>query len=158
MGSYLEQIETNYKDVNLDLLGGFVGWLRKPSQSVKISSIGAVNSIRSERTVNTVITCIIGFYNYLMCLEEYEKDLSKTLKTQISGRFRTFKPFLHHISRGKPIEKNIIKIKEPKRAVKTLSKGQIQAIHDACRNVRDILLIRVMYEGGLRVGEACRYG
>lgn len=150
---YLEQISTDYIDVNLNLLAEFISWLRKPSQNVKVLNIEEVESIRSERTINTILTCVVGFYNYLMRTEEYEKDLSKVITTEISGRFKTFRPFLHHLSKSKSIEKRILKIKEPKRKIRVLTHKQVQVIHDSCMNIRDILLIRVMYEGGLRIGE-----
>jgi len=49
--------------------------------------------------------------------------------------------------------KNILKMKEPKRKIKTLTREQAQIIHQACNNIRDELMIRIMYEGGLRATE-----
>lgn len=151
---FLEQKEKNYQEVNLDLLAEFMGWLRNPYQSTKVIPYEKTLSKRSERTVNIIITCVIGFYDYLTRLEDYEKDLSEKVKKQISGRFQTFKPFLHHITNGKPVDKNILKIREPRRNIMTLSREQIHAIYHSCNNIRDELLIRILYEGGLRVSEA----
>jgi len=151
---FLNEKERGYKDVDLDLLAEFVSWLRSPHQSIKIVQFQPTKAKRSERTVNTMLTCVQGFYDYLMRIEDYEKDLSEKTKKQVFGNYRGFKPFLHHISKGKPIDKNILKIKEPRREVLTLTKSQVQAIHDACSNIRDALLIRILYEGGLRIGEA----
>jgi integrase/recombinase XerD len=151
---FLNEKEKNYKEVDLNLLGEFIFWLRNPYQSTKIVHIKQVSARRSERTVNTILTCVQGFYDYLMRIEDYEKDLSEKTKKHVLGSYRSFKPFLHHISKGKGFEKNILKIKEPRRAVLTLTKEQVQSIHDACSNIRDALLIRILYEGGLRIGEA----
>src|SRR5699024_6743585 len=103
--------------------------------------------------VNTILTCVQGFYDYLMRVEDYEQGLSKKTKKQVFGNYRSFKPFLHHISKGKPFDKNILKMKEPRREVLTLTSVQVQAIHDACSNIRDALIIRILYEGRLRIGE-----
>ena len=138
----------------LDLLAEFISWLRSPYQSTKVVQFQQTKAKRSERTVNTMLTCVQSFYDYLMRIEDYEKDLSEKTKKQVIGNHRSFKPFLHHISKGKPIDKNILKIKEPRREVLTLTKDQVQSIHDACSNIRDALLIRILYEGGLRIGEA----
>jgi integrase/recombinase XerD len=151
---FLKEKQIDYKEVDLNLLGEFIHWLRNPYQSKKIVHFKQARAKRSERTVNTILTCVQGFYDYLMRVEEYEKDLSDKTRKHVFGRYRSFKSFLHHISKGKGFEKNILKIKEPRRDILTLNKVQVQTIHDACTNIRDILLIRILYEGGLRIGEA----
>jgi site-specific recombinase XerD len=151
---FLKEKEKGYKDVNLDLLAEFVSWLRNPDQSTKVVHLRQVQAKRSERTVNTILTCVQGFYDYLIRVEDYEQDLSKKTQKQLFGGYRSFKPFLHHISKGKSFDKNILKLKEPRREVLTLTSVQVKAIHDACSNIRDALLIRILYEGGLRIGEA----
>jgi integrase/recombinase XerD len=151
---FLEQLQIGFQQISLDYLAEFIGWLRNPSQSIKVLNINEVRAKRSERTVNTIITCVIGFYDYLNRLEQHENEINNKVLKEISGRHRSFKPFLHHISKGKSINKNILRIKEPKRNIKTLSDIQIKAIYDACNNIRDKLLIRILYETGLRIGEA----
>lgn len=151
---FLNEKDKGYKEVDLDLLAEYIAWLRNPYQSTKVVQFQETKARRSERTVNTMITCVQSFYDYLMRIEDYEKDLSEKTKKQIIGKHRAFKPFLHHISNEKYFDKNILKIKEPRREVLTLTNNQVQLVHDACTNIRDVLLIRVLYEGGLRIGEA----
>src|SRR5690625_2163238 len=151
---FLKEKEREYKDVDLNLLAEFVSWLRSPEQSVKVVHLKQIQAKRSERTVNTILTCVQGFYDYLMRVDDFKQNLSEKKKKQVSENYRSFKPFLHHISKGKSFDKNILKIKEPRRKILTLTSVQIQAVHDACSNIRDALLIRLLYEGGLRIGEA----
>src|SRR5699024_2665081 len=66
---------------------------------------------------------------------------------------RNFKEFLHHISKGKSYQKNILKLRVKKKLVQVLEHEQVKAIIDACHTKRDKLLIMLMYEGGLRIGE-----
>ncbi|MCI3986028.1 tyrosine-type recombinase/integrase [Bacillus vallismortis] len=87
----------------------------------------------------------------------HENELTQSASKKISPRHKSFKPFLHHISKNKLIDKNILKIKAPKRQIRTLSQDQVQAIYDNCTNIRDELLIRILYEGGLRKGEAIAF-
>lgn len=151
---FLEECGLSYQEVNLDILARFIGWLRIPDQSTKVIYFEETLAKRSEKTVNTIITCVIGFYEYMARNEDYGKNISDQLKKQVPGRFKTFKPFLHHITKDNSFGKNILKIKEPRRTVKTLSKNQLQVIRNACSNIRDELLFRILYEGGLRIGEA----
>src|SRR5699024_1992766 len=134
---FLKEKEREYQDVDLNLLAEFISWLRSPDQSTKVVHLKQVQPKRSKRTVNTILTCVQGFYDYLMRVEDYEQGLSKKTKKQVFGNYRSFKPFLHHISKGKPFDKNILKMKEPRREILTLTSVQVQAIHDACSNIRD---------------------
>ncbi|MEI3605871.1 tyrosine-type recombinase/integrase [Pseudogracilibacillus sp. SE30717A] len=151
---FLEEIDLDYKEVDLSVLANFIGWLRNPHQSTNVINIREVKARRSESTVNVILTCIMGFYDYLSRLDYYNNELSKKTKAELPSRFRNFKPFLHHITKGKHISKNILKLKEPKRQVKVLTKLQVNKIYEACTNIRDQLLIRILYEGGIRIGEA----
>ena len=151
---FLVENKLNYKDINLNVLAYFIGWLRNPHQSTKILTMGATKEKRSKRTVNTILTCVMSFYDYLSRLDQYNNVISEDVKREMSSRFKTYKPFLHHITKGKSIEKNILKLKEPKRQVMLLSRSQVKILFEACNNIRDQLLIRMLYEGGLRIGEA----
>ncbi|MFD1452359.1 tyrosine-type recombinase/integrase [Oceanobacillus sojae] len=151
---FLVEKQLDYKDVSLNVLANFIGWLRNPHQSTKVLTMRTAKAKRSERTVNTILTCVIGFYDYLSRLDQYNNAISEKVKREISSRFKSFKPFLHHITKGNSIEKNILKLKEPKRQVMLLSKLQVKKLFEACNNMRDQLLIRMLYEGGLRIGEA----
>src|SRR5699024_9701564 len=159
---FLVENKLNYKDINLNVLAYFIGWLRNPHQSTKILTMGATKEKRSKRTVYTILTCVMSFYDYLSRLDQYNNVISEDVKREMSSRFKTYKPFLHHITKGKSIEKNILKLKEPKRQVMLLSRSQVKILFEACNNIRDQLLIRMLYEGGLRirseerrVGEGC---
>lgn len=151
---FLSENQLDYKDIDLNILANFIGWLRSPYQSTKILTMKGAKARRSERTVNTILTCIIGFYDYLSRLDQYNNEISDNVKKEISSRFKTFKPFLHHISKGKHISKNILKLKESKRQVMHLSQSQVNTLVKSCSNIRDQLLIRMLYESGLRIGEA----
>ena len=94
---YLKEKEKGYQEVDLDLLAEFISWLRNPYQSIKVIRFKQTRAKRSERTVNTILTCVRGFYDYLIRIEDYEKNLSEKTKKQMIGSYRSFKPFLHHI-------------------------------------------------------------
>lgn len=151
---FLDSCSLAYTEVNLTIFGQFIAWLRNPQASINVISMNEQVSKRSERTINTILTCVISFYDFLFRSEAFEKEISVHTQRQISGRFKSFKPFLHHISKGKSIGKNMFKLKVPRSRVKTLSTEQIEAIYRSATNTRDKLLLSVLYEGGLRISEA----
>lgn len=73
------------------------------------------------------------------------------MKQVFTGGFSHYKGFLHHVNKDKPSIKNILKLKEPRKKVDTLTKEQVL---QATTNIRDTFLIQLLFETGLRIGEA----
>ena len=152
---YLEEINVYYRNVNINILSKFVGWLRNPYENNKVITIKPTKSRRTEKTVNLIITVVTNFYDYLYRTEEINNDMvDKLMKQVFTGGNKQYKDFLHHVNKDKPSSKNILKIKEPRRKVKVLTKDEMQKIYDATTNIRDEFLIKLLYETGLRIGEA----
>jgi integrase len=67
---------------------------------------------------------------------------------------RKFKGFLYHLDKNKAIKIKKIKVKTIDRSPKTLSEKQVLKIIENCNNLRDKLLVSLVYETGLRIGQA----
>ncbi|GAA0774369.1 tyrosine-type recombinase/integrase [Clostridium subterminale] len=151
---YLREIDVDYKNVNINILSDFVGWLRNPYQSNKTISIKSIKAKRTEKTVNLTITVVTNFYDYLYRTEEINNDMvDKLMKQVFTGGHTRYKDFLYHVNKDKPTNKNILKIKEPRRKVKVLTKEEMQKVYNATTNIRDEFLIKLLFETGLRIGE-----
>lgn len=152
---YLKEISTDYRNININILSDFVGWLRNPHDSNKVVNIEPIKSKRTEKTVNLTITVVTNFYDYLYRTEELNNDMvDKLMKQVFTGGNKHYKDFLYHVNKDKPSSKNILKIKEPRRKLKVLSKEEIQEVYNATTNIRDEFLIKLLFETGLRIGEA----
>src|SRR6266853_2196126 len=152
---FLGQQQIDWQQVTLDDLSRFVLWLKLPSGSFKVLPAHPVPQARSNRTINHTLTVVRSFYDYHWRLEEVERNIKETTTTFLPARARRYKSFLHHLTKGSPVEKNILKQKEAKRLrPKTITKDQVQQLLDACCNQRDRLLVRLLYESAIRVGEA----
>ncbi len=152
---YLKEQQLNWQQITLDDLSRFVLWLKLPSGSLKVLPAHPVSQARSNRTINHTLTVVRSFYDYHWRLEEVERNVKEITTTFLPARARRYKSFLHHLAKGSPVEKNILKQKEAKHLrPKTITKEQIQQLLDACCNQRDRLLVRLLYESAIRVGEA----
>ncbi|WP_063556733.1 tyrosine-type recombinase/integrase [Clostridium ljungdahlii] len=152
---YLQEIDVDYRIVNINILSDFVGWLRNPYESNKVVNIKLTKSKRTEKTVNLIITVVTSFYDYLYRTEEINNDMVDKLMKQIfTGGHVHYKDFLYHLNKNKPSSKNILKIKEPRRKIKVLTKEEMQKVYNATTNIRDEFLIKLLFETGLRIGEA----
>lgn len=151
---FLEQKGLSYQNVGLDEMAEFMRWLQNPYGSIKISSILPSAPIRKPNTVNAIISVILGFYDYLYRHVDYSIQLSEKLKIQILGSKRGFKDFLYHINKNKLFDKKLLKIKVPTARPKTLSTKEIVTLIGACSNIRDKFLLQLLWETGMRIGEA----
>ena len=152
---YLQEIDVDYRNVNINILSDFVGWLRNPYENNKVVNLKPTKAKRTEKTVNLTITVVTNFYDYLYRTEEIDNDMvNKLMKQVFTGGNRHYKDFLYHVNKDKPTSKNILKIKEPRRKIKTLTKEEMQKIYNATTNIRYEFLIKLLYETGLRIGEA----
>lgn len=152
---YLEEHNIDFQKVTIDDLSLFVNWLQSPYKSSRVISINKKESVRSERTINIIVDTVLLFYDYLLRHEEYSNNISERLRRFITSSNRNFKGFLYGIAyEKKKITSNILKLKVPKYRPKTLNKEEIEIIIKACSNLRDKFLLMLLYETGMRIGEA----
>lgn len=151
---YLQEININYKEANINILSNFVGWLRNPYDNSKTIGIKPIKAKRTEKTVNLIVTVVTNFYDYLFRTEEIDNNMiEKLIKQVFTGGRTSYKDFLYHVNKGKPSNRNILKIKEPRRKIKVLTKEETETIYRATTNIRDKFLIKLLFETGLRIGE-----
>ncbi|MBZ9692389.1 tyrosine-type recombinase/integrase [Clostridium sp. M14] len=152
---YLKQRKVDFQKVTIDDLALFVNWLQNPYESLKVIPSKHIESARSPRTINIIINTVLAFYDYILRHEEYSNNISDRLKKFVSTPSRNFKGFLYGIAHEqKKVTSNILRLKVPKSKPKTLSKDEITKLIIACNNLRDKFLLSLLYETGIRIGEA----
>jgi integrase/recombinase XerD len=146
---FLRDSKLDWLEIDLEQLSNFIHWLRNPNAG--LLSIEAQVSKRCEKTINHCLTTVCGFY-------EFQENIGITsgiitYRYQLQTR-RKYKSLLHHISKGKEVKTRLLKIKEPKTFPGCLTPEQVNTLVEACNTLRDKFLIRLLYETGLRIGEA----
>lgn len=152
-----ERPKRDYRKVTIDDMADFLRWLQSPYRSLNVRPLRfavAPGRPRKPSTVNTVIGTVLQFYDYLMRQEDYSIQLSERVKKTIPGSRRGFKGFLHHITKTKDYPAKLLKVKQPRRRPKTLTKDQVGTLLRACSNLRDRFLLQLLWESGMRIGEA----
>jgi site-specific recombinase XerD len=145
----------DWREVRLEDVGEFVAWLRRPPvvRDGDVAVLPSVGHHCTESTVNRKLSALSAFYQHAA---RHGVDLGELLTAwQPAGRRGTvWKPFLHHISKGKPRPRKAIVLKAPRKHPRVLTAAEVQAILDACERLRDRLLFAVLYDTGMRIGEA----
>lgn len=145
---YLNDHKKTWDMIKLNDIAEFVFWLRL--QNSKIISINQSESKRTESTINAILTALSSFY-------DFHKQIGKNviqLTQMVNSSPRQYKPLLHHISKSKPVKSRLIKIKQRKTIPKTITNDQVKLLIDACHSHRDKFLIYLLYETGMRIGQA----
>lgn len=152
---YLESLGLAFDEIGMDELAGFIRWLQNGRNDRNIVLFPEMTAPRcSAKTVNIYLSTVYVFYDYLSRHEEYSLRLSDKLTRTILGSRRGFRDFLYHINRTKLFETRVIKLKEPKKSIKTIRKSEVETLLSACLTTRDQFLIQLLWESGLRIGEA----
>jgi Site-specific recombinase XerD len=152
---YLHEINVNYHNVNLNSLANFVGWLRNPYENNNIIGIKPTKSKRTERTINLIMTVVTNFYDYMYRSEQIHNDLpNKIIKHNLKSKYTSFKNFLYHVNKDRPAYKNVLRLKTPRKKLTVLNNEEVAIIYNATTNIRDKFLIKLLFETGLRIGEA----
>lgn len=137
-----------WTEVTLADLADFITWLRRPNP--KVISIQEQESRRTEGTINVILSVICSFYDFHERLGNVGDTGTHAYMPQYG---RKYKSFLHHINKGKEVRTRLLKLKQPKRLPKTLERGQVEKIVDACACLRDKLLVCMLAETGMRIGQ-----
>ncbi|MFT9056949.1 MAG: tyrosine-type recombinase/integrase, partial [Ethanoligenens sp.] len=151
---FLNQYELGYENIGVKELSDFLGWLRFPDYNSELVFMVQPKPKRCERTANLILSVVCGFYGYLYRTGCLEHDLNDSLIKVARGGVRKYKDFLYHVTKQRPQIQNYLKIKEPIQKFRVLNKDEMQAIYEAAGNIRDKFLIRLLFETGLRIGEA----
>ena len=152
---FLNQKEIDFKDITIDNLSLFVNWLQNPYESLKVVPVEPVEVARKPKTVNIIVNTVLNFYDYLLRHEEYRNNISERLNNFVRKPGGNYKGFLYGIAdEKKKILSNILKLKVPEKKPKILSKQEIETLVKACSNYRDKFLLVLLFESGLRIGEA----
>ncbi len=146
---FLQCTATSWEQVGIEDVARFVAWLRAPAGNVIVLANGS--GIRGPATINRYLAGVFGFYDH------HARTGLGTAAGLVSWRRMSrgsYKPFLHHVTRGRPIPVRPVKLHGPRQATRTLEPGQIVAILAACEHLRDRFLLSLLAETGMRVGQA----
>jgi integrase/recombinase XerD len=146
---FLHHQQLHWQEVNLEQLADFIHWLRNP-QPAGVMSIQPQTSNRTEKTINHALNTVSMFYEFHIRLGQVQGVTTHTYQVQPG---RKFKPFLHHISKGKEVKTRLLRIREPKTFPGCLSAEQVKELLSGCHRIRDKFLICLLYETGMRIGE-----
>jgi len=146
---FLTAISRGCDTAGVDDVARFVAWLRAPSPSVTVLDSGVAR--RQPATVNRHLAAVFAFYEHRA---RSGGELAERLRAWRPAGRRSYKPFLYHVTKGKPVAIRPVKLAVPKRAPATLSADDVLRLVAACEHLRDKFLLSLLAETGMRIGQA----
>ena len=150
--TYLGEAGKDYEQVNIDDLAGFLAWLKNPDILKKVVSL-RFEPEHQPQTINAMIDTVVMFYDYLLRHEGMENQLSEKLVKFVRDPGRNYRSFLHGIAENRMVKSHILKLPVPRMQIRTISKEDAARLLDSCTNLRDYLLLCLLFETGMRIGE-----
>jgi integrase/recombinase XerD len=139
----------SWQQVGIEDVARFVAWLRAPAPNVVVLAEGA--GARRPATVNRYLAGVFGFYDHHA---RTGVGVAAELVAWRRVSRGSYKPFLHHVTKGKPIPVRPVKLHVPRQAPRTLEPEQVVAVLAATEHLRDRFLLSLLAETGMRVGQA----
>ena len=139
-----------WADLGVEELGDFASWLRSPAENVVVLASGV--PARGASTVNRKLAAVAAFYDF------HHRQSGVVVAERLhppwhrSGR-GSFKPMLQGFApqrrQGRPG-----RLPERRQLPQVLQLSQVEAILRAQRRVRDRFLFALLFQTGMRVGQA----
>jgi integrase/recombinase XerD len=146
---FLGRAGVGWAEVGVEDVARFVAWLRAPAENVIVLETGAGR--RSAAAVNRHLAAVFGFYDHHA---RSGVGVAEGLVAWRRVSRGSYKPFLHHVTKGRPVPTRPARLIVTRRAPRTLDAGQVAAILAACEHLRDRFLLALLAETGLRIGQA----
>jgi len=146
---FLGWAKLSWSEVGIEDVARFVAWLRAPAPNVVVLADGA--GVRRPATVNRYLAGVFGFYDH-----HARSGLGVAAELVAWRRVSrgSYKPFMHHVTKGRPIPVRPVKLHVPRQAPRTLEPGQIVTVLAATEHLRDRFLLSLLAETGMRIGQA----
>ena len=142
----------DWREARLEDVGEFVAWLQLPPEgrSGAVAVLPSPAAHVGASTVNRKLAAVSAFYAH----QARNGGAGDLLAAWRTGGRGGWKPFLHHVSRGRPYRGRAVSVKAPKKLPRILSAAETQAVLDACTRLRDRFFFALLHDSGCRAGEA----
>ena len=142
---FLDDHGLAWTDVEVDDLARFVRWLEQPAGNVVL--LHDAQPARSPATIARAVNAVHAFF-------DYHATRGVPVARRLVSFSRTPKPHWRNPHRTGRATRRAVTIPVPKPAPETLTAEEVQRLLDACHHQRDRFLLALLYETGMRVGQA----
>lgn len=131
-------------------LSAFKMWLKYPHYDEKIIELKEMEAARTTSTINQIMSSVFGFYDYLSVNGEID-DFQMYAQVKNNSQFRGM--LSEMLLKKENRRRSLLKSREPKKIIKYITQSEYEKMYAAAENLRDKVILALMFDGGLRVSE-----
>jgi integrase/recombinase XerD len=156
---FLAERGVDWRDFRASVALELLGWLRKrPSrraaQRLGLAATAPGGRLLSPATVARVLAAVSSFYEWASVAELFTGENPMQTRpdraaAMVSDRRR---PFTGDASRQRPIRRQV-RVRQPVRLPRPMTAADVTALLESITNLRDLAMVLLMLDGGLRPGE-----
>ncbi len=135
----------------VDFFTDFLCWLQYPDLHEGILHLSKEAPQRSNRTLNLIMSAVLSFYEYLSSNNALS-ELPVYRTQRINSAYKSFLSELYHHSLT--TQSSLLKKPVVTNPVEYITREQYHEMIQHCYLLRDKLILSLLFEGGLRLGEA----
>jgi integrase/recombinase XerD len=153
--AYLGSRGLDWARLRYDELAGFKPWLRLPpaARAGEIAVLPSVQSACTESTINRKLAAVTSFYEFHARHGVEVASIIRSAARPVGATRTSFRPFLAHVRRSRPMRSDL-RLREPMRVPHALTEAEVASFVGGCTHLRDRVLVALLNEAGLRIGEA----
>ena len=131
---------------------------RRPVQQLSLTLATVVDGKPATRlappTINRILAAVSSFYDYVIVAGQLDASnpIEKRPDLALQRVSERHRPFMEGASRQRPLRRHV-QVKTVQRLPRPLSDDQVARLVAALRCQRDLAMVRLMLDGGLRPGE-----
>lgn len=161
---FLAQEELDWQDFRPPHMLSLLAFLRRmpsrrPAQRLGMAVVAdgadGPGRLLSPATVDRILAAVSSFYDWAIIAEEYEHGVSPVQMrpdpalARVSERHQ---PFMGRASTQRP-SRRVVQVKRPRRLPRPMEDPAVEALLSGLKRLRDLAMLLLMLDGGLRPGE-----
>ena len=151
--------ELDWRQFHPSVAFDLLGWLRQRPcgrrvQQLSLSPTGPQGRVLAPATVARALAAVSSFYAWAVATELFGGDnpLHRRRDLALARVPNRHQPFTGSASRQQPLRRDV-RVRVPARLPRPMSDAEITALLDSMTNLRDLAMVLLMLDGGLRPGE-----
>lgn len=156
---FLAQLRVDWREFRPALGLELLAWLRHrhvrgPAQQLGLAAVGPQGRLMAPASVARVLAAVSSFYDWAIIAEfvEGENPMRRRRDLRLAMVPERHQPFSGNASRQQTISREI-RVRLPRHLPRPLSENDVTALLESMTCLRDLSMVLLMLDGGLRPGE-----
>jgi len=160
LAEFLDDRSLGWNDFRPPTALEFLGYLRRvpskrPAQRLGLTVATEKGRLLSAATVQRILAATSSFFDWAIAAEQYtagENPMQRKIDHALGRVPERHQPFVGAASRQQPIRRTV-RVRLPLRLPRPMSGVDVEALLGSLTTLRDLAIVLLMLDGGLRPGE-----